>query len=344
MDPAARLGDLHTCPVHGISPVLGPGGNNVFIGDQIAARKTDFCMCPTSGPDPILDGSPTVLIRDQPAARFGERCSHGGTVIGGCFTVLIGNPAIGPDGRAISIPDECKWIFDFGQSVDANPNAPKGGKLDRLRDGYQTKSTEMVNKAPPGETTPLEYKKSVVTIRGHDVTIYEPTSPPPNGQWLPNTDNAAKGLATLSDEQLAGMKEVYLVPHDYPPRHSDVANHSNGVIQFFPRAKPHPQSDIDWVFQHESAHNVWDKEVAKDPNFKSEWQRAADMDHRKVSDYGETGIGEDFADFQILYSNVLGTPCEASARALFPNRFKIMDRLYPKGFPVRNPPGSSRPY
>src|SRR5262249_4908436 len=145
-------------------------------------------------------------------------------------------------------------------------------------------------------------------------------------------------------EQLAGMKEAWIVPHPYPPRNSDVANHSQGVIQYFPRAVTHPQSDIDWVFQHESAHNVWDKENAKDPNFKSEWQRAADKDHRSVSAYGDTGIGEDFADFMVLYANVLGTPCEASARALFGNRMKIMDKLYPHGLPVRRPGSSSAAY
>jgi uncharacterized Zn-binding protein involved in type VI secretion len=341
MHPAARVGDPHSCPAHGNGSVSGPGKATVLINNQYAARQGDACTCPTGVTDPILDGSPTVRIGDQAAARETERCAHGGTITKGFPKVLIGNPAVGPDGRAMAIPDECKWLLKFGAS---DRGTATGGKLDRLRDTWTPKSTEIVNEPPPDESTPLEYRKTVVTIRGHDVTIYEPTTGVAPPQWLPTTQNMADGLSTLSDEQLAGMKEVWIVPHPYPPRNSDVANHAKGVVQYFPRAETHPQSDIDWVFQHESAHNIWDKEIAKDPKFKDEWQRAADKDHRSVSSYGDTGIGEDFADFMILYANVLGTPCEASARGLFANRMKMMDKLYPNGLPVRKPSGNSAAY
>ena len=334
MLPAARVGDPHLCPIHGGGPIIGPGWPTVQIGNQTAVRQGDICTCP-SGPDPILDGSPTVLIGHRPAARMTERCAHGGLVISGFPKVLIGNPAVGPDGRAVAVPHECKWLTDFG-------GQGTGGRLDRLRDGWSTKSTETVKATPPGSPE-LEMKKTVVVVRGKEVTIYEPTSGAP-GKWLPTTANMADALATLSDEQLAGMKEVYIVPHPYPARPSDVANHSQGVVQYFPRSDVHPQSDLDWMFQHESAHNIWDKQVAKDPGFDDAWQRAADKDHRSVTPYGDTGIGEDFGEFMILYANVLGSPCEASARALFPNRMKIMDGLFPHGLPVRNPAGASKPY
>jgi uncharacterized Zn-binding protein involved in type VI secretion len=340
MLPAARVGDFHGCPVHGGGPVLGPGAPDVLIGNQIAARKGDLCTCPV-GPDAILDGSPTVLIGNQAAARLTERCAHGGVVAVGFPTVLIGNPAVGPDGMAVAVPDACKWLKSFGES---GPGTATGGKLDRLRDGGVVKSIETVNVAPPGDTTRIQYRKTVVTIRGHDVAIYEPTTGVAPPQWLPTANNMANGLATLSDEQLAGMKEVYIVPHARSDKPSVIADHDSGVVRYFPRSEPHPQSDIDWVFQHESAHNVWDQQMAKDPNFQNDWQRAADQDHRSVSAYGDTGIGDDFADFMILYADVLGTPCEASARALFPNRMKMMDKVFPHGLPVRNPGGASNPY
>ena len=340
MHPAARVGDYHVCPVHGGGPVIGPGTPTVLIGSQIAVRKGDMCICPV-GPDPILDGSPTVLIGNQPAARLSERCAHGGIVMLGSPTVFIGNPAVGPDGMATRIPPECAWLTSFG---DSGPGNATGGKLDRLRDMPTVKSIDVVTTKAPSDTAPTQYTKTVVSIRGHDVAIYQPTTGVAPPQWLPSTSNVARGLGTLSDEQLAGMKEVYIVPHANAQSPTDVANHQGGVVQYFPRSSPHPQSDIDWVLQHESAHNVWDRQKAKDPNFKNEWQRAADQDHRSVSDYGDSGIGEDFADFMILYANVLGTPCEASARALFPNRMKMMDKIYPRGLPVRNPGGASNPY
>ncbi|MBK8258041.1 MAG: PAAR domain-containing protein [Polyangiaceae bacterium] len=340
MHPAARVGDPHLCPAHGGGPVAPAGFPTVQIGGAPAARQGDVCTCPV-GPDAILDGSPTVLIGNQAAARMTERCAHGGFVAFGFSKVLIGNPAVGPDGKAMTVPPECAWLYNFG---DSGPGTATGGKLDRLRDTPVVKSTEVVQKAPPGESTPLEYTKRVVSIRGHEVTIYEPTTGVPPPQWLPTGNNMANALASLSDEQLAGMKEVYIVPHPYPPRNSDVANHSNGVVQYFPRAATHPQSDVDWVFHHESAHNIWDKEMAKNPDFEAEWRRAADKDHRSVSAYGDSGIGEDFADFMVLYANVIGTPCEASARGLFGNRMKIMDKIFPNGIPVRNPGGASNPF
>ena len=92
--PAARSTDLHVCPmVTGIVPhVGGPisiGAPTVLIGALPAARVGDMAVC-VGPPDLIALGSFTVLIGGQPAARMGDMCSHGGTIVLGCFTVLIG--------------------------------------------------------------------------------------------------------------------------------------------------------------------------------------------------------------------------------------------------------------
>jgi uncharacterized Zn-binding protein involved in type VI secretion len=54
-----------------------------------AARMGDMLTC-VGPPDTIMKGSPTVLIGGQPAARMLDTCEHGGMIILGCFTVLIG--------------------------------------------------------------------------------------------------------------------------------------------------------------------------------------------------------------------------------------------------------------
>lgn len=65
--PAARLTDMHTCPmVNGIvphvgGPIIGPGAPTVLIGGLPAARVTDMATC-TGPPDSIVMGAPTVLI------------------------------------------------------------------------------------------------------------------------------------------------------------------------------------------------------------------------------------------------------------------------------------------
>lgn len=92
--PAARVGDMHVCPMitvlvpHVGGPVLPPGGITVLIGGQPAARVGDMCVC-VGPPDVIALGSMTVLINGQPAARMGDITAHGGAIVMGCPTVLI---------------------------------------------------------------------------------------------------------------------------------------------------------------------------------------------------------------------------------------------------------------
>jgi uncharacterized Zn-binding protein involved in type VI secretion len=93
--PAARLGDMHTCPMstgtvpHEGGPILPPGCPTVLIGRQPAARVGDMASC-TGLPDKIAKGSATVLIGGKPAARRGDMTAHGGIIMAGLPTVLIG--------------------------------------------------------------------------------------------------------------------------------------------------------------------------------------------------------------------------------------------------------------
>lgn len=98
MPPAARLTDLHVCPMvtpglppipHVGGPVSGPGVPTVLIGKLPAAVLGDMCVC-VGPPDSIVMGSATVMIGGKPAARMGDTCAHGGTIVLGMFTVLIG--------------------------------------------------------------------------------------------------------------------------------------------------------------------------------------------------------------------------------------------------------------
>jgi uncharacterized Zn-binding protein involved in type VI secretion len=70
-------------------PILPPGEPTVLIGFMPAARVGDMCTC-VGPPDSIIMGSTTVLIGNMPAARLGDPTAHGGAIVLGCFTVLIG--------------------------------------------------------------------------------------------------------------------------------------------------------------------------------------------------------------------------------------------------------------
>lgn len=85
---------MHVCPMftgpvpHVGGPILPPGCPTVLIGYLPAARATDMCVC-VGPPDVIAMGSTKVLIGGLPAARMGDTTAHGGTIVLGCFTVLI---------------------------------------------------------------------------------------------------------------------------------------------------------------------------------------------------------------------------------------------------------------
>lgn len=103
--PAARLTDMHVCPMvtgivpHVGGPVVGPGWPTVLIQGLPAARMTDFLTC-VGPPDVIAKGSSGVFIGGLPAARMLDSCAHGGLIVMGCFTVLIGEMGGGGGGGA----------------------------------------------------------------------------------------------------------------------------------------------------------------------------------------------------------------------------------------------------
>lgn len=97
MPPAARLTDMHTCPMtpaippvpHVGGPVVGPGVPTVLIANLPAAVVGDSCVC-VGPPDTIIKGSATVMVGGKPAARMGDTTAHGGSIVLGAPTVMIG--------------------------------------------------------------------------------------------------------------------------------------------------------------------------------------------------------------------------------------------------------------
>ena len=95
---AARLTDMHVCPMvtpglppipHVGGPISGPCVPTVMIGFMPAATVGDICVC-VGPPDVIVKGSMTVMFGGKPAARMGDMTAHGGNIVIGCPTVVIG--------------------------------------------------------------------------------------------------------------------------------------------------------------------------------------------------------------------------------------------------------------
>jgi uncharacterized Zn-binding protein involved in type VI secretion len=99
MPAAARFSDFHQCPMstqvgpvavpHVGGPIMGPGAATVMIAGLPAAIVGDTALC-IGPPDSLVAGSKTVKIMGMPAVRQGDKTAHGGTVMLGCFTVMIG--------------------------------------------------------------------------------------------------------------------------------------------------------------------------------------------------------------------------------------------------------------
>lgn len=101
--PAARVGDMHVCPMvtgvvpHVGGPILPPCAPTVLTGKRPQARIGDMCTC-VGPPDVIAMGAFTVIVSGMPAARILDMTAHGGMIVLGEFTVLIGDAGGGGGG------------------------------------------------------------------------------------------------------------------------------------------------------------------------------------------------------------------------------------------------------
>ena len=98
MPPAARITDMHVCPLvtpgvppipHVGGPIMAPAVPTVLIGKLPAAGMGSMCTC-VGPPDSIVKCSMTVMIGKKPAARMGDMTAHGGSIVAGLPTVMIG--------------------------------------------------------------------------------------------------------------------------------------------------------------------------------------------------------------------------------------------------------------
>lgn len=93
--PVARIGDMHKCPqgtgptAHEGGPLLGPGVPTVKVGGQPVAVVTDQATC-SGATDTVVKGSETVLIGGRKVARMGDPTAHGGVIIKGLPSVIVG--------------------------------------------------------------------------------------------------------------------------------------------------------------------------------------------------------------------------------------------------------------
>lgn len=219
MLPAARLTDMHVCPVvQGVVPHVGGPISvlccpRVLIGGLPAARVTDQAIC-VGPPDSIMRGAATVLFGGLPAARLTDTTFHGGLIAVGNFTVLIGNPSVTFPYVLSGTPSEIEQM----QQALAHLYATEDGReaINRTAATGRTITIKVTNGGSecrannPGEVLPGG--------RGSDSTVY--WNPSQTLPGLPAGDSRS-GAVVLGHELIHGM-------------HNAEASHGNGPYESHP--------------------------------------------------------------------------------------------------------------
>jgi uncharacterized Zn-binding protein involved in type VI secretion len=180
MPPAARISDMHTCPMVNPGPVPHVGGPeisgspDVITGYLPQGRVGDSLVC-VPAIDKIAAGSATVLVNNMPAARLGDPTAHGGRIVAGCPTVLIGDTGqgstlVGAAKNGTPFCEECekaKQALAKELGEVPTPNHPPAGSANTLT--QQGKEILAAIKKKVDEIVPPEkreeFKKLIKTLK-----------------------------------------------------------------------------------------------------------------------------------------------------------------------------------
>lgn len=202
MPPAARITDMHVCPMvtgivpHVGGPILPPCEPTVLIGGLPAARVTDMLTC-VGPPDTILMGSPTVLIGNLMAARIGDPTVHGGVIILGCPTVIIGE-AGAPSPSAPSAPAPLAASKDGGE-------APASDKAENWVD----KNKEALKQALKDQAEMLKAKKDALEK-------WDDAAKSDFKRWFGKTDDASKKKILSRIDKMLELNKTFKVEQFKP--------------------------------------------------------------------------------------------------------------------------------
>ena len=182
MPPAARITDMHTCPMAtpGTPPIPHVGGPvitgapTVIVAGMPQARISDQCTC-VGPPDVIVKGSATVLVAGMPAARIGDMTAHGGVITTGAPNVLIGEAGAG---GAVSLSQARPGTVSGPEMAGDGPppvDRPEKVNADAVSDLFQTPAPETPPVCAP-EQHPFEDRFRKITgglTMDQAITMYE---------------------------------------------------------------------------------------------------------------------------------------------------------------------------
>ena len=223
MPPAARITDMHVCPAvtvlvpHVGGPIIPPCAPTVLTGFLPQARVTDLLTC-VGPPDVIQQGSATVVVVQMPAARITDPTVHGGVIVTGCPTVIIGGPAAAAvmRGNTTVIVDRVNQTITL---VGTQEFSGTGASQD-----YADRASQMINSTWSGPTQ-FEGKNYQVTAM-ISRSCSEPRDPPMPGTNQIDVVQTAQPFAVTSQQDPS--KSILRGVSGSPAQHGHGRNSADG--------------------------------------------------------------------------------------------------------------------
>ncbi len=173
-----------------------------------------------------------------------------------------------------------------------------------------------------------------VTVGNHSVKVTLPVS---TQQGLHNAtiEQVTRTLARMPAAALREVKEVRVSPsqnpadsfwakkYNRPDFRSYMTAGREGIVRFYPQPHAFNEKAAASSILHETGH-VWSYTSRQ---WKA-WDAAAKADGTVVSRYGQSSLGEDVSETTAIYLATRGTSQFDAYRAIFPNRFAILDARF----------------
>jgi type VI secretion system secreted protein VgrG len=253
-----------------------------------------------------------------------------------------GSPSTGPGASCpidqttqacAAIPKGCEYL-NKPYTVEA-PVAD----FDRTRGESKLGPPKATKHTFPGDSAPSDAIEQVVDVKGKQIKVITPQAAAPAGKHLPSAEQIAKSLAAVPADQLNSIQQVVVSPKANPsdaywaveykqPNFSSAATGGNKGVTFYPKSTPWDQAFVDSTTIHEGGH-TYSQDLWKDADKKKAWEEVIKKDApNSPSKYADSAPTEDFSESLVMYSLSKGTPCEATARKLYPNRYAALEEMF----------------
>jgi hypothetical protein len=285
---------------------------------NMAAFRFSRPICQTRDWHEIEDGTlvrmpsplPVLALEGQTGAQGGTQAGAQGATQGGTNVTATGN---------------CAYLNPRTSGTVAASSAA----FTRLRRGvgaanYAAAQAVASHSWPDGTSSAAESYELIIDRQ--TIEVIRPLAANATGKNLPSNAQLGEALRAIPSGQRVLTKKVVISPQPHPDSTATqtvAGSAGSGTITLFPVKSGQTQDDFDNRVMHESGHNyqghLWHSGQAV-----ADWGNAAKQDKRLPSPYAGSNFGDDFCEFHILFNAARGTPCEAIAVQLYPNRWAKM--------------------